>query len=86
LVIHLQDYKLIKQMYKNAQKNEVNDVKIITERTLKKIEPNIEAKYALLSKSSGIFDVNDFMKKLFTLCKKNGVKFIYNKKILHGYF
>lgn len=82
----LQDYKLIKQMYKNAKKNDVNDVKIIAERTLKKIEPNIEAKYALLSKSAGIFDVNDFMRKLFTLCKKNGVKFFYNKKISYGYF
>lgn len=82
----LQDYKLIKQMYKNAKKNDVDDVRIITERTLKKIEPNIKAKYALLSKSSGIFDVNGFMKKLFSLCKKNGVRFIYNKKISQGYF
>jgi len=80
-----QDYKLIKQMYKNAKKNNVNDIKIITERTLKKIEPNIEAKYALLSKSSGIFDANSFMRKLFNLSKKNGVRFIYNKKISFGY-
>lgn len=78
------DLKLIQQMYKNAKINKVKDIKIIGKDLIKKIEPNIIANYALLSKSSGIFDVNGFMKKVFYLCKKNKVKFLFKRKISHG--
>lgn len=81
-----QDYQLIFKLYKNAKNNNVNDVKILNEKNLKRIEPSIKAKYALLSKSSGIFDVKNFIKKIFLLCKKQNVRIILKKNISHGLF
>ena len=80
------DFKLIKRMHKNAKKNNVKDVKIIKQNKIMKLEPSIKAKYALLSKSSGIFDVKSFLKKLYYLCRKNNVKFVFNTKISKGFF
>lgn len=82
----LTDYKLIQQMYQNAKNNNVREIKILKQKEIQRIEPYILAKYALLSKSSGVFDVQAFMKKIFNYCKKNKVIFIFNKKILSGVY
>ena len=72
--------KYLKILKKNAIKNGVKDVKIINSKNLKKIEPNLIGKSALLSPSSGIFDVKKFSKKLFLICKKRNVTFGFNIK------
>ena len=64
----------------NSLKNGVKDIKIINQKQIKLLESYLKGTKALLSKSSGIFNTEDFMKKLFQLSKKNKVKFYFKKK------
>ena len=67
---------------KNAINNGVKDIKIIDTKKLKKIEPTLKGKKALLSPSAGVFDVKIFVNKLFQISKKNNVTFKFNVKNL----
>lgn len=64
----------------NSNQNGLNDTKVISENNLKKIAPLLNVRKALSSPSAGIFDVKNFMQKLFTLSKKNKVRFFFNVK------
>ena len=55
------------------QKNNLNDLRILNSHDLLKLEPNISAKYGLLSPSSGIFDSYNFLQTLENLNISNGV-------------
>ena len=55
--------KKLLEIKKNAQENGVNLV-YLDKKDMGKIEPNIMCHSALLSKSSGIIDVHDFMSNL----------------------
>ncbi len=63
---------------KNAIKNGVKDIKIVTQKQLNRMEPKLKGSKALLSPSSGIFDVKGFVDKLFEISKKNKVNFYFN--------
>jgi len=67
----------------NSNQNGLKDTKIISENSLKKIAPQLNARKALYSPSAGIFDVKNFMKKLFILSKKNKVSFFFNVKKIY---
>ena len=71
----LEEEKYLDILKKNALNNGIKDTKIINKNKLKIMEPNIIGNKALLSTSTGIFDVNSFINKLFQFCKKNNVKF-----------
>ncbi len=72
--------KYLELLKKNSIKNGVKDVKMVNEKKLRILEPEIIGKKALLSPSAGIFDVNAFTKKLFSINKKRGVIFKFDKK------
>ncbi len=80
LALTKEEEKYLNILKKNAFKNGVKDVRIINFKELRRIEPKIIAKKALLSPSSGIFDVQAFIKKLFQISRKNGVNFRFNFK------
>ena len=66
----------------NAIKNGVKNVKMINQKELKNVEPELIGRKALLSPSSGIFDVKAFIKKLYQISKNNKVTFKFNIKNL----
>ena len=70
----------LKKIKSNAIYNKVKDIKILNKKEIRKIEPNLICSKGLLSPSSGIFDSNKFIKTLYRLCIKQGVKFILNAK------
>ncbi len=70
----------LKKIKSNAFFNKVRDVKILSKKDIRRIEPNLICSKGLISPSSGIFDSNKFIKTLYKLCKKKGVKFIFNVK------
>ncbi len=70
----------LKKIKFNAIFNKVKDVKILNKKEIRKIEPNLICSKGLFSPSSGIFDSNKFIKILYQLCIKKGVKFIFNIK------
>lgn len=73
--------KYLALLKKNSIRNGVKDVRIVKKKELNILEPKISATEALLSPSSGVFDVKTFIKKLFIINKKKNVKFRFNSKI-----
>ena len=70
--------KYLIKLKQNSITNGVNDVKILSQKTIKQLEPNIVCTKGLLSKSSGIFDSYTFLRKLYYLSKRNKVIFLFN--------
>ena len=60
----------------------MKDIKIVTQKQLNRMEPKLKGSKALLSPSSGIFDVKGFVDKLFEISKKNKVNFYFNRRNL----
>ncbi len=71
----------LEKMHASAKVNFVPTV-IIDEARIKKEEPNIQAKYALLSTSTGIIDSEAFTQRLAFLAEKDGLLIIRNSKCI----
>jgi L-2-hydroxyglutarate oxidase LhgO len=62
----------------NGLSNGVKDLTFLDKKQLSKLEPEILAKAALLSPSTGIFDSHIFMESLLSLSEQNGAIFSPN--------
>ncbi|MFH1259659.1 MAG: NAD(P)/FAD-dependent oxidoreductase [Elusimicrobiota bacterium] len=67
----------LEELYKNGLENGVNDLKILPQEQIKKMEPYIRAIAAIHSPSSGIFDSHSLMKSLEAESKRRQVTFAY---------
>ncbi len=74
--------KYLHLLKKQSLKNGLKDCKFINYKKLKKMEPNVIGHKALMSPSSGIFDVKSFISKLYKISKKNSVKYKFKSKNL----
>ncbi|SFC88698.1 NAD(P)/FAD-dependent oxidoreductase [Pseudoalteromonas denitrificans] len=68
----------------HALQNEVNDLTLITQAQLQKIEPQLKASSALLSPSTGIIDSHAFMQSLLAETEHNGGQFIGKTKFIEA--
>lgn len=71
----------LEKMHKTAQSNFVPTV-LIDQNRIKQIEPNINAKYALLSTSTGIIDSEELTQRLAFIAEQNGVLIFKQSKCL----
>lgn len=81
----LEEYKNLELLYLQAMKNGLTDLSELDKRQLKKIEPNIYAKYGLLSPSSGIFDSYNFLQVLEKISQDNENIILKNSIFLDAY-
>ena len=84
LFIALDDESVLNlnKIYNLVKKNKVKGLKKLNSLQVKKIEPNIISKGAILSTSTGIFDPLGFMKKVYSLYKKKGGSYLSNTKFI----
>lgn len=68
-----EEYQNFFNLINQAKKNNLTDLKILNRKDIKKIEPHLEAKFGLLSPSSGIFDSYTFLQTLEALNLSNEV-------------
>lgn len=68
--------------FESAKANKVPGIKIISEKEIKKLEPNLNAISAIYVPSSGIVDAKKLVKKYKELAEKNGAKFITSTEVL----
>lgn len=66
-----------------ARENNVKNVSLISRNKLKELEPNIEARAALLSEDTGIMNAHYFMNYLFNQSKKNNSEFLFNNEVIN---
>ncbi len=72
----------LEKLSRNGLESGVEDLKIISQEEIRKIEPNINAKAAILSSSTGIVDSHSLMKTLLSEFKARGGQIVYNAEVV----
>jgi len=72
----------LEKLFKNGLESGVEDLKIISGEEIKKIEPNINAKAAIFSPSTGILDSHSLMKNLLSEFTAGGGQVAYNAEVV----
>jgi len=72
----------IEEIYRQGQINRVPDLVMLGEKEIKKLEPHVRAKWALMSPSSGILDAVALMGYFESIALHNGVKILYEHEVI----
>ena len=72
----------LEKLYEQGRKNGVEDLMLLSRTELKKLEPNVEARAALLSPSSGILDSYALLKFLYSQAREKGAEFVFNTEVI----
>lgn len=72
----------LKELYEQGEKNGVEDLRLLSQTELKKLEPNIQARAGLLSPSSGILDSYSLLKFLYNQAREKGTEFVFNTEVI----
>jgi L-2-hydroxyglutarate oxidase LhgO len=68
-------------LLKRGCENGVEGLRILVKEEIKKIEPNIKAKSAIFSSSTGIIDTHKFMEQLVAYIKEHNGEVAYNSEV-----
>ena len=72
----------LEKLFKNGLESGVEDLRILSKEEIKKIEPNINAKAAIFSPSTGIVDSHSLMKNLLSDFRAGGGQIAYNAEVV----
>src|SRR3972149_94670 len=72
----------LEKLYEQGRKNGVEDLMLLSQTELKKLEPNIEARAGLLSPSSGILDSHTLLKFLDSRAREKGAEFVFATEVV----
>ncbi|MFH0774049.1 MAG: NAD(P)/FAD-dependent oxidoreductase [bacterium] len=83
LIVALEEgeINLLELLFAKGRDNGVHDLKLLSEIELKKMEPNIQAKAAIWSPSTGIIDTHSLMKHFESQAKEKGVLLAYGCEV-----
>jgi L-2-hydroxyglutarate oxidase LhgO len=72
----------LEKLYEQGRKNGVEDLMLLSQTELKKLEPNVEARAGLLSPSSGILDSHTLLKFLYSQARGKGAEFVFSTEVV----
>jgi L-2-hydroxyglutarate oxidase LhgO len=72
----------LEKLYEQGRKNGVEDLMLLSQTELKKLEPNVEARAGLLSPSSGILDSHTLLKFLYSQAREKGAEFVFGTEVV----
>jgi len=72
----------LEKLYEQGRRNGVEDLMLLSQAEVKKLEPNVEAKAGLLSPSSGILDSRTLLKYLYNQAREKGAEFVFNTEVI----
>jgi len=72
----------LEKLYEQGRKNGVEDLMLLSRTELKTLEPNIEARAALLSPSSAILDSYTLLKFFHSQAREKGAHFVFNTEVI----
>jgi L-2-hydroxyglutarate oxidase LhgO len=72
----------LEKLYEQGRKNGVEDLMLLSQTELKKLEPDIEARAGLLSPSTGILDSYSLLKFLYNQAREKGAEFVFNTEVI----
>jgi L-2-hydroxyglutarate oxidase LhgO len=83
LIVAICDNELkdLEDLFKRGRENGIEDLKLLTQEEIKKLEPEIEARKAIYSPSTGIIDSHSLMEKLLLHFKTQKGEIAYNAEL-----
>jgi len=72
----------LENLYEQGRKNGVEDLTLLSQTELKKLEPNVEARAGILSPSSGILDSHTLLKFLYSQAREKGTEFVFGTEVV----
>ncbi|MFH0732564.1 MAG: NAD(P)/FAD-dependent oxidoreductase [Candidatus Omnitrophota bacterium] len=72
----------LEALFSRGRNNGVDDLKMLTQNQVIKLEPNVKAVSAIHSPSTGIIDTHNFMKSLEYQAKSNNAVFAYGCEVV----
>lgn len=72
----------LERIYEQGRRNGVEDLTLLSQKELKKLEPNIEGISGLLSPTSGILDTHSLMKFFYNQARERGAEIVFNTEII----
>ena len=70
------------ELYEQGQRNGIQGLQFLSRKTLKKLEPNVEALAGLLSPATGILDSYSLMRFYYTQGRERGASFVFNTEVV----
>lgn len=81
VAINRDEVDSLEKLFYHGKDNGVEGLELLSGQDIRKLEPNVEAKAAIYSPSTGIFDTHSFMKSLAASFEKRGGQIAYNTKV-----
>ncbi|MCK4352674.1 NAD(P)/FAD-dependent oxidoreductase [candidate division WOR-3 bacterium] len=72
----------LEELKKRGDENGARDLKLLSQSEVMKLEPNIQAKGALFSPTTGVLDSHSLMKYCISKTKENGGEVVYNSNVV----
>jgi len=72
----------LEKLCEQGRKNGVEDLMLLSQTELKKLEPNVEARAGLLSPSSGIMGSHTLLKFLYSQARGKGAEFAFGTEVV----
>jgi L-2-hydroxyglutarate oxidase LhgO len=71
----------LEELCEQGRRNGVDDLVFLSRAEVKELEPKVEARAGLLSPSSGIFDVHNLLKFLYSQAREKGAEFVFGTEV-----
>ncbi len=72
----------LENIYEQAAKNGVDDLELLSQADIKKLEPNVEGRAGILSPSTGIIDTHSLMAFFYKKAVENGAEFLFEAEVV----
>ena len=70
------------ELYEQGGRNGIQGLRLISRKTLQKLEPNVEAIAGLFSPSTGVIDSYSLMRFYYTQARSRGASFVFNTEVV----
>ncbi len=75
------EFGQLDELHRQAQRNGVPGLEMVSRAEVKRLEPNVEAAAAILSPSTGIIDGHGLMQTLSGLARERGADFVFDAEV-----
>lgn len=82
VAIYDNEIKDLENLFRRGRENGIEDLRLLSQEEIKKLEPAIEAKRALYSPSTGIIDSHSLMEKLLLHFRNQKGEIAYNTELM----
>jgi len=71
----------LEELYQQGLRNGIDDLRLLSRKEVKELEPNVEATAGMLSPSTGILDTHSLMRFLYGLARERGADFVFDTEV-----